>query len=103
MVVVIDNITYAMMNCGKCGIVFFVPKSFYDQRINNGDDWHCPNGHKRIFTEPEVNKLERRLDEKEKEIEKLKTNQITLKIGFDNREKELVRLRKRVKKLKAGA
>lgn len=102
MSVVINNEHFERMNCGQCGIVFYVPLAFFQERVNDGDGWQCPNGHRRVFTEPKVQKLEKQLQEKEKEIQRLKTDRVTFKAGLDNREKELVKLRKRIKKMKVA-
>ena len=91
---------FSRMQCGECGIVFFVPTSFYDDRLNNGGGWHCPNGHDRAFTEPRVVKLEKILATKEKELVNLRSSNLELKVGFDNRERDLARLRKKLKVVK---
>lgn len=49
------------MNCGECGIVFFVPVVFYRERRERNLGWSCPNGHERIFKETESDKLKREL------------------------------------------
>lgn len=103
MSVVINNEQYERMSCGQCGIVFYVPEHFREERLNDGDGWHCPNGHSRVFTEPKVEILEKQLDEKIALIERLENDQIMFEAGIENREMELEKLRKRVKKLKAGA
>lgn len=48
--------------CGECGIVFAAPRAFWDERRRTGKGWSCPNGHSRIFTETDVQKLQKQLD-----------------------------------------
>lgn len=95
---------FVLMQCGGCGIYFYIPQAFHKECLENKDKgWYCPNGHSRQFSESKVEKLEQRLAEKDKEIERLRTDRFTFKMGLENREKRLVKLRKQVKKLKAGA
>jgi len=54
---------FKQFNCAECGIVFFVPSYFYQERVSIGSTWYCPNGHNRVFREPDVKKLERQLSE----------------------------------------
>lgn len=103
MSVIINNRHYEDMSCGQCGVVFFVPQNFYNERINDGDGWHCPNGHLRVFTEPKAKTLQKKIEEMDREIVALKTDRITFKGGLENRERELVRLRERLKKLRKKA
>ena len=93
---------FGRMCCGQCGIVFWVPQSFYDERMNDGDDWKCPNGHTRVFRKTKVVSLQEDIDRLKKELWDEKSNNIELKVGFDNRERELVRLRKKAKAEKKG-
>ena len=53
--------SFEEMECGACGIVFWVPEQFYKERRESGGDWHCPNGHARVFRELEVDSLKRDL------------------------------------------
>lgn len=101
MSIVINNEHYERMSCGQCGVVFYVPLNFYEERRNDGDGWHCPNGHPRVFTEPKVKKLERQLEAKDKELARLKTDYLTHKMGNENREKRIVKLQAQLKKLRA--
>lgn len=57
------------MNCGECGITFFVPHNFYNERKKDHSiEWFCPNGHGRVFSgETEAEKF-KRLYEDEKRI-----------------------------------
>lgn len=78
------------MNCGECGIVFWVPDAFYRERRGDGKGWSCPNGHSRVFRESDVARLERQLKE-EKE-----RHQRTLQRANEAEARE-TRLKRRVK------
>jgi uncharacterized OB-fold protein len=57
----VETITLTRMECGECGIVFAMPTSKYNRCYQNGEGWHCPNGHGRIFTESETTRLQKQL------------------------------------------
>ena len=48
--------------CGKCGIRFAAPSQWWDQKRETGEGWYCPNGHSRVFAEPESVKMRRERD-----------------------------------------
>jgi hypothetical protein len=50
------------MICGQCGISFEMPEQLQKDRRENGGDFYCPNGHARVYVEPEVVKLTRLLE-----------------------------------------
>lgn len=53
------------LTCGKCGIRFAIPESFYQWLLADSDrGFSCPKGHKRYFTqeENEREKLRRERD-----------------------------------------
>lgn len=59
----LETNSYERMQCGECGITFWIPTSLYDEcRKVKGKGWHCPNGHARVFSESAVEKLQRQLD-----------------------------------------
>lgn len=79
-----------LMECGECGVLFWVTENFYRERRNRNLGWHCPNGHSRIFRENDVDILKRQLD---KEKSKLAKAQFELMAA----EKKIKRIEKRVK------
>lgn len=89
--------------CGNCGVVFWVPEKLEAEYLKNGIGWFCPNGHNRAYLESECDRVNKKLVERGREVACLKTENITLRVGFDNRERELVRLRKKVKAMKKGS
>ncbi len=54
------------ITCGNCGIVFYVPESWYLKRVSGeggSRDFTCPNGHARYFIgETEAQRLKRELE-----------------------------------------
>lgn len=59
--IVTRNIKLVEMYCGNCDITFAVPDSWQRERLQDGKDWYCPNGHCRVYCEPENAKLKKRL------------------------------------------
>ena len=41
--------TLTITHCGVCQIPHAIPAELYEDRLNNGGDWWCPNGHKLHF------------------------------------------------------
>lgn len=53
--------TLHILTCGVCSIAHAVPVELYRDRLDNGGDWWCPNGHKLHFITTEKDKLEEQL------------------------------------------
>ena len=53
-----EIVTYESIQCFRCEIKFFVPATFKAQRLNDGGEFHCPNGHGQAYTESTKKKLE---------------------------------------------
>ena len=57
------------MECGECGVLFWVTKNYYqERRRRKGLDWYCPNGHNRVFGETDVEILDRKLKEEQSKL-----------------------------------
>lgn len=66
-----EIIDFTMHECGGCGIPFFVPTRWLNDRKNNNGDFHCPNGCSRVFTgKPEATKLKEELEQLKAEGQK---------------------------------
>lgn len=53
--------TLTITHCGVCEIPHAIPSRMYDDRLANGGNWWCPNGHKLHFITTERDKLEAEL------------------------------------------
>jgi len=53
--------TLEILTCGVCSIPHAIPDEMYRDRLDNGGEWYCPNGHKLHFITTEKQKLEERL------------------------------------------
>ena len=48
-------------HCGVCQIPHAIPAEMYDDRLANGGNWYCPNGHHLHFVTTEAEKLKKDL------------------------------------------
>lgn len=71
--------------CGVCGIAWSAPKEFMDEcrKVGKVKTFYCPNGHPRVFSESEADKVRRELN---------RANQL-----LAQRDDEILAERKRVK------
>lgn len=53
--------TLRILKCGECHIPHAIPAEMYEDRLQNGGDWYCPNGHKLHFITTESEKLKAQL------------------------------------------
>ena len=59
---VIREITLVEMHCGECDITFAVPDYWQAERLKDGKNWYCPNGHCRVYRDSENLRLKNRLE-----------------------------------------
>jgi hypothetical protein len=59
---VIREITLVEVHCGRCDLTFAVPDYWQRDRRATGESWWCPNGHERVYREPENARLKRELE-----------------------------------------
>lgn len=45
-----EVIDFTMLECGGCGIPFFVPTKWNRAKVENHGSFHCPNGCNRVYT-----------------------------------------------------
>lgn len=45
---------FFVQDCGECGVIFAVPTSFNQRRRSDGQTFYCPNGHRRVYQETDV-------------------------------------------------
>lgn len=59
------NVTEALQieSCPTCFVRYAVPVEVLNRRYQDGGAWYCPNGHRVVYTESEVHKLQRQLSD----------------------------------------
>lgn len=61
---IIDGRRFVRMICGECGVEHYFPEAL-DKRnheLGRKGGWTCPNGHSRIYSESDTDKLRRERD-----------------------------------------
>lgn len=89
-----DTLTIAMtdMECGKCGISFYVPTKWDQKRQETGASWYCPNGHCRVYRDPDAVRFKRERDCARRE----RDNEQRLREATERRNQRLLKEQKRV-------
>jgi hypothetical protein len=59
------TITFTTLTCGhaECGITFAVPTPFFNKLRETGRSFYCPNGHCRLYTDTDIDRLKRELEQ----------------------------------------
>ena len=63
------NMQMYNLTCGTCGIAHSIPIELYNKASRDGASWTCPNGHNLVFTEYEADKLRRKVEQLEKQLQ----------------------------------
>ena len=69
-------ITIVKETCCNCGIVFGMEKEYQQQKLDSGDTFCCPNGHKQHYAKSTVAK-------QREEIERLKKDNRYCQLNSD--------------------
>ena len=91
---------FKKIECGGCGIEFFVPKKFYEDLKETKKGFTCPNGCNRKFTKSKSEELQEKLDE-EQQIIREKMREIDEKDSYITSLERKVRRFRSPKKQKA--
>ena len=60
-----------VLSCGGCGVMFAMPETMFQKRLEDHKGFFCPNGHSRYFSGPsEAEKLRKQLEEKQAQLER---------------------------------
>lgn len=55
--------------CPVCFINYAAPELLFEKKMENGDNWYCPNGHSLVFTETETQKLQKKMERLKADVE----------------------------------
>ena len=72
-----------LTSCCTCGIEFAVPQHWLQKKRENGQGFHCPNGHNLSYGESEVQRLQKALAQ-----EKVKTETAQRDARWQKEERE---------------
>lgn len=68
------NVQLHYLECGVCGIPHGISTTRYNEAMNSGKGWHCPNGHNLVFTQSEKARLEKELAKEKQRREWAESN-----------------------------
>jgi hypothetical protein len=90
------EIDTVQMQCGECGVFFWVTPEFYRERRERKLGWHCPNGHGRVFGTSKVDELKEQLQAERESRENLEFELLAQKGALKAERARVTRLKKRV-------
>jgi hypothetical protein len=90
-------ITIESVTCGECGTLFGLGSGFKKNRLEDGRSFFCPNGHGISWSESEVVKLRRSLQNAQEEAIRARNAAAHNDAERAKAEKKIARLLKRVK------
>jgi len=56
------DINFSSIHCSGCGILYFVPKAWVDDRRESGKEFSCPNECIRVFSKSLSKELQEKVD-----------------------------------------
>lgn len=62
------SLTLVPLECYKCGLPFAFPDTFKAQRLEDKETFYCPNGHPQHYTTSRGDRLQKELEEKQREL-----------------------------------
>ncbi len=63
---------FAVVECYKCGIVWWHTKRFNQARLDDKGDFYCPNGHSQAYVTSTAEKLRKEIADKDTKIFELR-------------------------------
>lgn len=63
-----EILTFTVVHCCRCSVPFGMTKALNARRLNDGKDFYCPNGHPQVYSESNLQKLEKELARKEDDL-----------------------------------
>lgn len=98
------TLSFRTVACYKCGITFAVDAGVHKRWLESGEFFWCPNGHNQHYTESDVQKLQKRLAQVERQKEWAENNARAERSAREMTERRLIgqkaaktRLRNRIK------
>jgi hypothetical protein len=88
--------SFVTENCYKCGISFGLPSGFQKEKLENGGNFCCPNGHGQYYGESTVKKLEQRIIRELSQHDQTKANLRDTKLSLIAEKGHRTRLKKRI-------
>ena len=94
----IKGISFNFHDCANCGLTFAITSNFEKRKRKSGKSFYCPAGHSLVFNgESEADKLKSKLDQKNKEINRVLSRANKYRAERDGIKKSYLKIRDRVK------
>ena len=93
-----DGETFERLQCGQCGIAFYAPSFWVEVRRDRGDhgkEFHCPNGHTRVWRVPEIDKIRQERDHLKQQAARLEDERREANERADREAKKAARIKRR--------
>lgn len=74
------------IECGTCGVIHAIPETMFDTCYKEGGYWHCPNGHRRGYSDGSIYK---QLEKEKKRREWAEQNAKNISEELREKEKSL--------------
>lgn len=83
--------------CAACGVLFAMPDHLLDTKRKSGEGFYCPNGHSLSFRDSENKRLQRELEEKQRQLTAQKCETLRQQQLLEAERVEKSKLERRVK------
>lgn len=90
--------------CCNCGIVFAVDRAVQARWREKGTSFYCPNGHRQHYTETDIQRLQKQLEQEKRNAEWHRINAASERAAREKTQRRLIatkgaqtRLRNRIK------
>lgn len=94
----VENIWLEIEECCRCGMPFAITQDFKERRIKDHEGFYCPRGHRQYYIgKTEEEKLREKLEIKNIEINRVYSENATLKLEKNQVKKSYNRMRQRIK------
>jgi ssDNA-binding Zn-finger/Zn-ribbon topoisomerase 1 len=90
-----EETTLVAMTCPSCGVKYAMPQVMRDNKESVGGSWFCVNGHSLTYTETEIKRLRRELEQKRLEVVRQQENYFAEQRRHERTTKQLRSLKKR--------
>lgn len=90
------NLTLETETCCNCGVTFAMPAQLKYERLTNGGEFYCPNGHGQHYKTPMVVKLKKDLEAAEVALRRAKCETLNERRLLEEATAKHARLQKRV-------
>lgn len=86
---------FRRLQCSECGVNYYFPEKWCTNAASGKKDWECPNGHRQVFKDSELDRVRRERDSLKQQTARLEDEAREARARADKAEKVTKRLKKR--------